>query len=133
MRFLADENFPAGAVTALRAAGHDIVWVRETVPGAPDRAVLAQAIDQRRVLLTFDKGFGEIAVASASAAAIGVVLFRVPMPKAGDAGQQLARLLAARDDWAGHFSVIEPGRIRMRPLGADGKGVENERDTGAGA
>jgi hypothetical protein len=23
----------------------------------------------------------------------------------------------ARDDWAGHFSVIEPGRVRMRPLG----------------
>ena len=25
--------------------------------------------------------------------------------------------LASRDDWAGHFSVVEPGRIRMRPLG----------------
>ncbi|UYN97607.1 MAG: DUF5615 family PIN-like protein [Enhydrobacter sp.] len=27
MRFLADENFPGAAVTALEAAGHDVVWV----------------------------------------------------------------------------------------------------------
>ena len=28
MRFLANENFPGDAVTQLKAAGHDIVWVR---------------------------------------------------------------------------------------------------------
>jgi hypothetical protein len=28
MRFLADENFPGDAVTALRASGHDVVWIR---------------------------------------------------------------------------------------------------------
>jgi hypothetical protein len=46
----------------------------------------------------------------------GVVLFRTPMPKPGEVGQQLANLIAVRDDWAGHFSVIEPGRLRMRVL-----------------
>jgi hypothetical protein len=40
-----------------------------------------------------------------------------PMPRPSDVGQQLANLIIARDDWAGHFSVIEPGRVRMRPLG----------------
>jgi|SRR6516164_6166550 hypothetical protein len=28
MRFLANENFPGAAVTVLKRAGHDIVWVR---------------------------------------------------------------------------------------------------------
>ena len=28
MRLLADENFPGDAVTALRAAGHDVLWIR---------------------------------------------------------------------------------------------------------
>jgi hypothetical protein len=46
----------------------------------------------------------------------GVVLLRVPMPKPGDVGQRLAGLITSREDWAGHFSVIEPGRVRMRPL-----------------
>ena len=33
MRFLANENFPGDAVVGLKAAGHDIVWVRTTAPG----------------------------------------------------------------------------------------------------
>jgi hypothetical protein len=32
MRFLADENFPSNAVANLKAAGHDIVWVRTAAP-----------------------------------------------------------------------------------------------------
>jgi hypothetical protein len=28
-----------------------------------------------------------------------------------------AELITARDDWAGYFSVIEPGRVRMPSLG----------------
>jgi predicted nuclease of predicted toxin-antitoxin system len=65
MRFLANENFPGAAVAALEAAGHDVVWVRMTVPGATDPEVLARAAREERVLLTFDKDFGELARASA--------------------------------------------------------------------
>ena len=36
MRFLANENFPGDAVTALQAAGHDVVWVRTAEPGTED-------------------------------------------------------------------------------------------------
>jgi len=43
MRFLADENFPGAAVTALIAAGHDVVWVRNAAPGISDPEVLAWA------------------------------------------------------------------------------------------
>jgi hypothetical protein len=39
------------------------------------------------------------------------------MVRSSDVGPQLAKLITARDDWAGNFSVIEPGRVRMRPLG----------------
>ena len=116
MRFLANENFPGAAVKVLEAAGHDIVWVRVEAPGASDRDVLTWAIDEGRILLTFDKDFGELARASALPATCGIVLFRMPMPGPGDAGQRLADLIAKRDDWVGHFSVIEPGRIRMRPI-----------------
>jgi predicted nuclease of predicted toxin-antitoxin system len=116
MRFLADENFPGAAVTTLAAAGHDVVWVRITAPGASDRDVLAWAMREARILLTFDKDFGELARASTLPAMCGVVLFRMPMPTPGVVGQRLAALIAARDDWVGHFSVIEPGRVRMRAL-----------------
>ncbi len=116
MRFLANENFPGAAVVALAAAGHDIVWVRIAAPGASDPEVLAWAVREQRVLLTFDKDFGELAGSSALPSVCGVVLFRIPVPKPGDVGQRLAELIAGRDDWAGHFSVIQPGRVRMRRL-----------------
>ena len=117
MRFLANENFPGAAVAALRAHGHDIVWVRTSAPGISDPDVLAWAARENRILLTFDKDFGELATGSALPPACGVVLLRIPMPTPGEVGQRLAELIVRRDDWAGHFSVIEPGRVRMRPLG----------------
>lgn len=116
MRFLANENFPGAAVAALVADGHDVVWVRVAAPGMSDPDVLIWAAREGRVLLTFDKDFGELARASVLPSTCGVVLFRVPMPRASDAGRRLAGLVAARADWVSHFSVIEPGRVRMRPL-----------------
>jgi hypothetical protein len=116
MRFLADENFPGAAVSALREAGHDVVWVRTAAPGMGDRDVLEWVVREARILLTFDKDFGELARGSALPRASGIVLLRTPMPRPGDTGRRLVDLMLARDDCAGRFSVVEPGRVRMRPL-----------------
>ena len=117
MRFLANENFPGAAIKALEAAGHDVVWVRIAAPGATDPDVLAWPVREERLLLTFDKDFGELARRSELPQTCGVVLLRLPMARPDDVGQRLADLITARDDWAVSFSVIEPGRVRMRPLG----------------
>ncbi|WP_158816216.1 DUF5615 family PIN-like protein [Methylocapsa sp. S129] len=118
MRFLADENFPGAAVEAVREAGHDIVRVTTAAPGASDADVLAWAAREGRVVLTFDKDFGELAKASRLPNPCGVILFRIPLRAPGDVGRRLADLIASRDDWGGHFTVIERGRVRMRSLGS---------------
>ncbi|MFO1103279.1 MAG: DUF5615 family PIN-like protein [Methylocystis sp.] len=116
MRFLADENFPAEGVFALRRAGRDVVWICETASGASDEAVLALATGERRILLTFDKDFGELARRADFARSCGIILFRLATPPAASVGDALAARIAERDDWIGHFSVFEPGRVRMREL-----------------
>ena len=116
MHFLANENIPGTAVTALKAAGHDVVWVRTRAPGMKDTEVLAWAGREHRVLVTFDKDFGELAFRTRLPPACGVVLLRLPMTSPGEAGLRVAELIAKRGDWPGHFSVIEPGRVRMRRL-----------------
>jgi len=116
MRFLANENFPRAAIAALEKAGHDVAWVRIVAPGASDSDVLTWAAREERILRTFDKDFGEAARNATLPAACGVVLFRIPMPMPGEGGIKLADALRSRDDWVGHFSVVEPGRVRMRPL-----------------
>lgn len=116
MRCLANENFPRAAVEALRANGSDVTWIRTEAPGSKDVDVLAMAVRENRILVTFDKDFGELAWRAKLPAASGIILFRIPMPEPGGAGKKLAARIEERDDWAGHFSVIEPQRIRMRKL-----------------
>jgi predicted nuclease of predicted toxin-antitoxin system len=77
MRILADENFPEAAVEALRHAGHDVRWVRTEAPGISDREVLARAQADTRIVVTFDKDFGELAFRFGLPADCGVILFRV--------------------------------------------------------
>lgn len=71
---------------------------------------------ESRILLTFDKDFGELAWRIGLPATCGIILFRLPMTGASGIGARLAARIAERSDWADHFSVIEIGRIRMRPL-----------------
>jgi hypothetical protein len=42
-------------VTALEAAGHEVVWARIAAPGMTDSDMLAWAAREERILLTFDK------------------------------------------------------------------------------
>jgi predicted nuclease of predicted toxin-antitoxin system len=63
VRFLADENVPLPSVDALSAAGHDVVWVARETPGLADPRVLDQARRENRILITFDRDFGELVFA----------------------------------------------------------------------
>ena len=59
MRFLANENFPfEELLRRLRAAGHDVVSVGETMQGSKDEEVLSLAAREERVILTFDRDYG---------------------------------------------------------------------------
>jgi predicted nuclease of predicted toxin-antitoxin system len=91
-------------------------WIRETSPGIADAEVLAIAVRERRICLTFDKDFGELAAAATLPADCGVLLRVQPRPSL-ESSAEIAAAIDARADWAGHFSVLEPGRVRMRPLG----------------
>lgn len=116
MRWLCDENIPRLLVEALKQGGHDVVWVGDAATGISDTDVIAMAVRERRICLTFDKDFGELATKATLPDNCGIVLLRVPMQPSIASAARLAAALDGRTDWAGHFSVIEPGRVRMRAL-----------------
>ena len=116
MRLLANENCPRDLVEALREEHHDVLWARESLSGTPDDGVLARARSDKRVLLTFDKDFGELAFRSHLPSDCGVVLLRIPPLSSEYLVQMVTAALQTRDDWVGHFSVVEPHRIRMIAL-----------------
>ena len=117
MRILADENFPAKAIAVLRELEHDVGWVRELGPGTDDEEILGWAVRESRVLVTLDKDFGELAFRWGLPAECGIVLFRMaPVPHQVAAAAQ--RLLQPDEDFTNRFVVVEPWRVRERPLRA---------------
>jgi predicted nuclease of predicted toxin-antitoxin system len=116
MRLLANENFPGEAVIALRESGHDVVWVRTESPGIADTEVLAHAQRENRILITFDKDFGELAFHSRLPSSSGIILFRISAPSSAYVARAAVVALQSRTDWPGNFSVVEDRRIRMTPL-----------------
>lgn len=52
MRLLADFNIVAQAVHAMRAAGHDAVYLGERTADPGDRAPLAEAVAEGRIVVT---------------------------------------------------------------------------------
>ena len=116
MRLLANENFPLDAVEALRASGHDVAWIREDSRGTSDDKILLRAQQEDRIVVTFDKDFGELAFRSKLPAQSGVILFRITPKSSQYIAQVAVQALASQTDWTGHFSVVEDNRIRMTPL-----------------
>ena len=116
MRLCANENLPEDCILRLRQEGHDVLWIREAAPGSSDTAVLARAREENRLLITFDKDFGELVFRRGAKASLGIVLFRIAQPSAAVIATRVAVILASREDWAGNFSVVEEFAVRMRAL-----------------
>lgn len=117
MRLLADENFPRPTVEALRSHGHNVVWARTDSPGRKDREILRQAVNERRILLTLDKDFRQIALRQTEAEDCGVILFRIHPAVPERVTPVVLSALQSRRDWAGHLSVVTAESIRMVKLG----------------
>lgn len=116
MRLLANENVPRLAVEALRTAGHDIVWVRTEAPGSPDEDVLLWAAREGRILLSFDKDFGELVFKLKMAPPPGIILFRFAPTSPATVARIAVEALHSRNDWEGKFAVVEEARVRITPL-----------------
>lgn len=71
---------------------------------------------ESRIIVTFDKDFGELAFRSGLPATSGVILFRVQTKSPEHIRDRVMNSLLLRSDWTGHFFVVNEHRIRVRPL-----------------
>ncbi len=119
MRFLLDEGLSPRVLDLLGAAGYDVVHVRDIgLQSRPDPAVLAAALEQRRVLVTLDTDFGAL-LALSRARQPSVILFRgeVTRRPEGQAMLLLANLDQITADLnKGAAVVLGDGRVRVRRL-----------------
>ena len=112
LRLLVDEDTQDGRlVAALRQAGHDVLTVNEAgLPGQADSVVLAQAFQERRIVLTMNcRDFLELDEAgNAHAGIIGIYKGRDPRKNMsfGTIAVALANLITSGWEFSGHFVVL---------------------------
>lgn len=115
MRVLADENCGSMLLSALTGAGHDVKAVARIEPGIADVDVFALAKQEDRILLTHDTGFGHIAEL-ADARPPAITLMRLREVRAALRAKIVVRAITdLGGSLSGHFVVVGPTSVRMRP------------------
>ena len=116
MKVELDENLPRSAGEVLVAAGHDAdTVVEEKLVGATDPKVVAAAAATGRLLITLDRGLGDIAAYPPRSHA-GILVLRPPDQSATTVAAALAEVLARHDltTLAGTITIVQRGLLRIR-------------------
>jgi predicted nuclease of predicted toxin-antitoxin system len=113
VKALLDACVWSGAQTDLAGAGHDIVHAGAWEHDPGDEEILARAYQERRVLVTLDKDFGELAVVRGQPHAGIIRLVGIAARQQGRVCnvviERYGPLLAA-----GAIVTVEPTRVRVR-------------------
>lgn len=114
---LSDENVPAGAVRRLRSQGFDVLSIAESAPGISDVAVLDIAVREQRILVSFDRDYGDLIFKRGHSAPIALIYFRIRPKSPEEVAEIVAWLLK---DGAGPVAdkmvIVRSNGVRERPL-----------------
>ena len=116
MKFKLDENLPVSSAAILTSAGHDVDTVTdEDLIGAPDRDVVAAATAAGRILVSLDRGLGDIRAYPPGSHA-GIVVRRLTDQSAASAIKAVSDLATLTDpgSLAGAVAVLQRGLLRIR-------------------
>ncbi len=114
LRLPIDHNVGRGVARALSRARYDTLFVGDVDPHLSDAAILQWAVRERRLVITQDRDFGALVFRSGQPHA-GVLLMRMPASSRDERIRIVLRVLEQHGAaLAGHFSVFERGRLRIR-------------------
>jgi predicted nuclease of predicted toxin-antitoxin system len=116
VKFKLDENLPVSSARLLAKSGHDVDTVAaEGLTGAADPDLVAAAATEERVLITLDRGLGDLRAYPPGSHA-GIVVLRLTdqsAPAVDDAITELANW-AGLEVLAGAVAVLQRGMLRIR-------------------
>ena len=114
--FVADENFDLNIVELLRQESYFIKSITEIAPSIADPQVLAIAVEQKAVVLTEDKDFGEL-VYRLRLPHCGILLIRpMKMNPAEKAVRIIDSIRKHINQLAIAFAVLSSDNFRIKSL-----------------
>lgn len=115
MRFLLDEGIEIELAYDLRRDGHDVTVVRIDYPaGLADHHILATAWRERRILVTYDLGFGELVFVQNKPHA-GVILLHLAGQPLDVRRERLRFTVAHHHAELTSFLVVDLQDVRTNP------------------
>lgn len=115
MKLLANENFPKASVLLLRQLGYDITSIGEDNPSIADNDVMIIAQNEQRLILTFDRDYGELIFKFNYKPEQGVLYFRLTNFSPDDPGKIVHQLLSiAKIETSKRLTVYDGETIRQR-------------------
>jgi len=115
MKFLANENYPFPSVKILRAKGYDVTFIMEFAQGISDKEVIEIASKEDRIILTFDRDYGELIFRYGLNKPPSVVYFRDKGKNPKSAANQLLNVIQKQEiNIENTFTDIESKNIRQR-------------------
>jgi len=118
MKFLGDVGVSTTTLKALREAGYDSVHLREqNLHRLPDDAILEKALNEGRIVITFDLDFGDLLSASGERLP-SVIIFRLHNQTPSNVTKRLFDLVSIEAERleTGALFIVEDARYRIRPL-----------------
>lgn len=117
IKFLANENVPFATIRKLQDAGFDVLSVTENFPSIKDEAVILFASTENRVIITFDRDYGELIFKHKLKFNSGIIYFRIQNFLPERPAEILLRFLLHNDlQFEGYFTVFDENRIRQRKI-----------------
>jgi predicted nuclease of predicted toxin-antitoxin system len=115
MNLLLDTCVWGGAKRELAGKGHDVIWSGDWREDPGDEEILAKAFSEKRILVTLDKDFGELAIVR------GLAHFGIIRLVNISAKRQVAvcsTVLARYADelQEGGIVTVTETRVRIRPM-----------------
>ncbi len=114
LQFLIDLGVGRKVEKWLKDNDYDIKTVRDIDPRFPDKDLLDLAVEEKRIIVTMDKDFGELCYKSGLPHS-GVLLLRLE-GATGDEKVRIVRKIIGGffQKLPGRFSVYQNGRVRIR-------------------
>jgi predicted nuclease of predicted toxin-antitoxin system len=117
IKFLADVNVEKPIVDYLSKLGYDIKWIPDYDCEMFDGELLQMANEEQRILITNDKGFGDLVIMQKKLS-VGAILFRVKGQGSQEKIKLVRKLLMGyRDKLLNHYVIISKSKVRVIPLG----------------
>lgn len=116
IKFLADENIPRKVVDLVSKNGHDILWIKNIAPKSSDDQILSLAEAEERIILTFDRDFGQLVYEKKLLTKQGIIYFRLDGLSPSKMAEAVIEILNSDVIFPGYFTVVTKTKIRQTRL-----------------